>query len=60
MPKTPAKTKDLTWMEAKEAWDAGWEVSGISDGIECFDTDMQFSVGAIVNVKYQLTGKRRK
>jgi hypothetical protein len=60
-PNLPTKNKDLTWMEAKEAWDLGWEVvDQLGHIIRTFAADTCFTVQFITSVKYQLNGKRRK
>lgn len=53
----PAKTKDLTWQEAYEAWKDGWEVW--HNYVVSFDKDSRFTIHELFSAKYQLTGKRR-
>jgi len=65
MPKTPAKTKDLTWMEAKEAWDEGWQVSNprwhyCALTTVSFESIATFYVSDVLHTLYTLTGNRRK
>ena len=59
-PRLPAKTKDLTWMEAKEAWEDGWQVIDISSVIRYFAEGDSFNTYEITKSKYQLTGTRRQ
>ena len=66
-PKLPTKTKNLTWMEAKEAWDAGWEINFMDESMVqnthfplSFGPNASWTVVGICEYKYQLTGKRRK
>lgn len=51
----PAKTKDLTWDEARLAWLDGWSVEG---GLS-FSLVTKWTVDQIVNRTYNLTGNRR-
>ena len=55
----PSKSTNLTWQEAYDAWNNGWEVATTDGGGEYFGKEAEFSVDEIVNVRYKLTGKRR-
>lgn len=65
-PELPTKTKELTWNEAYEAWNDGWEVETMDNppilhagNKTVFDNTEHFMVVEILTFKYQLTGKRR-
>ena len=59
-PKTPAKTKDLTWHEAQQAWDDGWAVEDMERKIRReFSPTQPYTVETILTMKFQITGGRR-
>lgn len=60
-PKLPTKTKDLTWQEAYEAWQGGWEVvyTASPSTIANFHLYDMYQVGQVLQTKFNLTGKRR-
>lgn len=60
-PELPTKTKNLSWHEAYDAWNQGWEVCSDSEErwLVKFAPAIQWTTHDILEKKYHLTGKRR-